>query len=795
MVEELTAVSSIGDVGEIKMSPFKKRKQSIQYSDISDSEEEEEKEEDFISLEVHEDHLKVDWLKQRPSHSGKVRKKISMQRSHIRADVTEISSEDSAASSMHATSKLTNLHLRLGIDNRTVALSCPSAAGAVPGVAKKTSIASSNSVCRSENEGGEWPVSDEPSSRKLDAISHQTDSPELVELYTTDSSAVRQEENLSSASSDVICLDSPESCSRVRKRASPITITSSSDADDCSHDDNSDVEVRSRQDIDSADSDSDSSLLPELPMSPKSSLSPKISLSPKVSLPRTPSPPPSRANKQCEDEHDHSAKTLFDTQSHEDCEKEEKVKSSNCLWACWSSLESAPEHMKCANSSVKSVGQNRDTVKCGDRISSFSTMKLNTIDTCIEEIPAAMDFICSFATSKCKPDARFYADLIRNTLPSCRTSVESALVYQTMKFVQHLHHPGVSDMLITWEDLKHLGDVLIRPPCNSFEWHKDLAALRLVASVLEDDVERKLRWNTARRPTCHVHAILNPDTCKDKCKVVARWIHSLVVELRPPPTSSNSTSARRGKPSLQCRCPEGLCHMNHVLPVFEKLLQISIALTERRNHKDHVEMIAREINGLHLQGLPQMQLIFETLKHDFLSLRLAELTFNWHFESEYGDISSLDKILSLSKIVGKYFQYVPKRCRNDESGDASDSEETDYNDNSLGFKERKREDYLRWYRQQVVVMVYLLLIMFKCYLKCYLGEATQQRSSSRPAPGLKKHGELKLLQVEEDKLCLLQIGDSVDQLRTRLLHDCQGQLDPRAKLWLNEMSLLYEWVA
>ena len=73
-------MSSMEDGGEINMSPFKKRKQSIQYSDISDSEEEEEKEEEFISVEVHKDHLKVDWLKQRPSHSGKVRRKISMQR-------------------------------------------------------------------------------------------------------------------------------------------------------------------------------------------------------------------------------------------------------------------------------------------------------------------------------------------------------------------------------------------------------------------------------------------------------------------------------------------------------------------------------------------------------------------------------------------------------------------------------------------------------------------------------------------------------------------------------------------
>ena len=45
----------------------------------------------------------------------------------------------------------------------------------------------------------------------------------------------------------------------------------------------------------------------------------------------------------------------------------------------------------------------------------------------------------------------------------------------------------------------------------------------------------------------------------------------------------------------------------------------------------------------------------------------------------------------------------------------------------------------------------------------------------------------------EDSLCLLQIGD-VDRLRTHLNSLVKGQLTPRTRVWLDQMSVLYEWL-
>lgn len=46
----------------------------------------------------------------------------------------------------------------------------------------------------------------------------------------------------------------------------------------------------------------------------------------------------------------------------------------------------------------------------------------------------------------------------------------------------------------------------------------------------------------------------------------------------------------------------------------------------------------------------------------------------------------------------------------------------------------------------------------------------------------------------EDSRCLLQIGDYVDRLRTHLNSLVKGQLTPRTRVWLDQMSVLYEWL-
>ena len=122
---------------------------------------------------------------------------------------------------------------------------------------------------------------------------------------------------------------------------------------------------------------------------------------------------------------------------------------------------------------------------------------------------------------------------------------------------------------------------------------------------------------------------------------------------------------------------------------------------------------------------------FQTLQHDLLQLKLSELVFNSHFESEVlYDNTSRRESISIPRIVEEYFLYVPKMP---ESGTGRGGawhqhrprDSSEVLDGSMGSSEEKGRRDQQWTREdRVEEMVYLLLMMLNSYLKCSSGELT-----------------------------------------------------------------------
>ena len=270
--------------------------------------------------------------------------------------------------------------------------------------------------------------------------------------------------------------------------------------------------------------------------------------------------------------------------------------------ACWYSLLSAPEHTKPADQSVKKQLHNH----CVSHF--FSQDKYNVINGCLDEefTRAAVELIMKFTTTAHKPFPKCLQDLFHKSLRHSSTFSEASYMYRILKIIQHLHHPNAQDLPIQWTHIKHLvTSLLTTPQCEDnrqypLQWHMIMLSLCYLVTALEDDLERKARWNTIKKSSAY--SILHPDNCRAHCRELMEWTHSLV---------SRCAGSSQDCTQRTCGCSEELCHRNHVLPLLVKLLELSLRLTNGWNYKEYVQRMAEELNSLGLVNLPQMQLMFE----------------------------------------------------------------------------------------------------------------------------------------------------------------------------------------
>ncbi|XP_011661096.2 uncharacterized protein LOC100888634 isoform X1 [Strongylocentrotus purpuratus] len=450
--------------------------------------------------------------------------------------------------------------------------------------------------------------------------------------------------------------------------------------------------------------------------------------------------------------------------------------------ACWVSFLSPSGDTKASDLSVRNFQHSQCISK------PFSQDKRNTVYACHEEefTQAAVNLIAQFTTTNHKPPPQLLQDLFHDTLRKCSSSsLEASVVYRCLKNIQHLHHPSSRDFPMEWNLIKSVATTLVSSPSKdsldnsaspAIKWHIDLLSLHFLVSVLEDDVERKARWKTLKKS--FAFSILNPEICRNNCREVVDWIHKVVSELEPLQGFEASTSCST---VVSCGCPDSACHRNYVLPLLGKLLELSFRMATSLTLKTYVQRTVDELNSCGLKGLPQLRLVFETLQQPWLRLKLSDLIFNTHFESKIFSLSR-DNI-SISRIVQEYFLFLPRPT----SVNTNDEEEED-EVIETGFSRGGKEE-----------MAYLLLVMLQSYLRCcsgYLSKVEQGKKSISLSKSSSPWSSVCRKQLsQDDRICLLQMGDYVDQLRNHLSSSSHpSEMSMVTEVCLAQMSVLYEWM-